>query len=121
MDTVRSRPRSENSFMLPTDLSELTAADIEGLVESEVAESLTLDYKLKLPSGQSEEKREFLYDVAAMANSAGGNLIYGIAERRTEDDKPTGLPTELWKPDSQTRMKKKCASPATYATALRPS
>ncbi len=30
-----------------------------------------------------------------MANSAGGDLIYGVAERRSEDDKPTGIPDRL--------------------------
>lgn len=82
--------------MLPVNLNELTPAHIQSLIESEVPESLTLDYKQELPTGQSESKREFLYDVAAMANSAGGNLVYGIAERRTEDDKPTGIADRLW-------------------------
>jgi hypothetical protein len=81
--------------MLPLDLTELTASHIESLVESEVPESLTLEYKQELPSQQSEKKREFLYDIAAMANAAGGDLVYGIAERRTADDKPTGIPERL--------------------------
>ena len=81
--------------MLPANLNDLTPGHIEGLIESEVPESLTLDYKQELPSGQSESKREFLYDVAAMANSAGGDLIFGIAERRSEDDKATGVPDRL--------------------------
>lgn len=81
--------------MLPPNLSDLTAAHIEGLIASEVPESPVLDYKQELPTGQSESKREFLYDVAAMANSGGGDLIYGIAERRANDDKPTGVPDKL--------------------------
>ena len=81
--------------MLPINLNDLTPAHIEGLIESEVPESLSLDYKQQLPSEQKEEKREFLYDVAALANSAGGDLIYGIVERRTEDNKATGLPDRL--------------------------
>lgn len=81
--------------MLPVNLNDLSPAHIEGLVTSEVPESLTLDYKQQLPTDQKEEKREFLYDVAALANSTGGDLIYGIAERRDEDDKATGLPDRL--------------------------
>jgi predicted HTH transcriptional regulator len=81
--------------MLPVNLNDLIPAHIEGLIESEVPESMTLDYKQQLPSDQKEEKREFLYDVAALANSAGGDLIYGIVERRSEDDKATGLPDRL--------------------------
>jgi hypothetical protein len=78
--------------MLPANLNDLIPAHIEGLIDSEVPENPTLDYKQQLPSGQSEEKREFLYDVAAMANSAGGDLIFGIVERRDENDKATGIP-----------------------------
>jgi predicted HTH transcriptional regulator len=81
--------------MLPVNLNDLTTAHIESLIESEVPESLTLDYKQQLPSKEREDKKEFLYDVAAMANSAGGDLVYGVAERRTGDDKPTGIPDRL--------------------------
>jgi len=37
-----------------------------------------------LPGGSDEEKREFLSDVTAFANAAGGDLIYGVRERREE-------------------------------------
>ncbi len=82
--------------MLPVNLNDLTPTHIEDLIECEVLESLTLDYKQQLPSKGSDDKKEFLCDVAAMANSAGGDLVYGIAERRTEDDKPTGIPDRLF-------------------------
>jgi hypothetical protein len=81
--------------MLPVDLNDLAAADIETLIESETPESVTLDYKQQLPGKGSDDKKEFLYDVAAMANSAGGDLVYGIAERRTGDNQPTGIPDRL--------------------------
>lgn len=81
--------------MLPVNLNDLIAAHIEGLIESEVPESLTLDYKQQLPSKGTDDKKEFLYDIAAMANSAGGDLVYGVAERRTGDDKSTGIPDRL--------------------------
>ncbi len=87
--------RCDNGCMLPVSLNDLTPAHIEDLIESEVPESLALDYKQQLPRGQSEEKREFLYDVTALANSAGGDLIYGIMERRDDDDKATGVPDRL--------------------------
>ncbi len=82
--------------MLPVNLSDLTPEHIQGLIDSEVAEGLTLEYKQQLPTNQSEEKKEFLFDIAAMANAAGGDLVYGIAERRTEDNKPTGIPEQLF-------------------------
>jgi predicted HTH transcriptional regulator len=77
--------------MLPINLSDLDPSHIQGLVDSEVAESQSLEYKQKLPSGQSDEKREFLYDVAAMANANGGDLVFGIVDRRGEDKQATGI------------------------------
>jgi len=81
--------------MLPVDLSELTPTHVESLVDNEVAESLTLEYKQQLPSKESsDEKRAFLYDVVAMANAAGGDIVFGIAERRGENSN-TGIAERL--------------------------
>jgi len=50
---------------------------------------LTLDYKASAAIGKSSEKRnEIARDVSALANSAGGQLIYGIAET---DHKPASI------------------------------
>lgn len=81
--------------MLPVNLNDLTPDHIQSLIDSEVPENLTLEYKQQLPSGQSEEKREFLYDVAAMANAAGGDMVFGIAERRGENNSNTGIADKL--------------------------
>lgn len=77
--------------MFLIDLNELDPSHIQGLVDSEVAESQSLEYKQKPPSNQSDEKREFLYDIAAMANASGGDLVFGIVDRRGEDKQATGI------------------------------
>jgi hypothetical protein len=51
-----------------------------------------LDYKLQLPSAQSDDKREFLYDVASFANAAGGDIVFGVADERDSSGKATGIP-----------------------------
>jgi hypothetical protein len=76
-------------------LNDATPAHIQALIDSEVAENLTLEYKSVLPTGQSESSREFLYDVAAMANSQGGDIIFGIADRKGADDQSTGIADKL--------------------------
>jgi hypothetical protein len=58
-----------------------TEAKIQNFIDNEVEESLTLEYK----SGEAlaklaYNKKEITKDVSAMANSAGGLLIYGIRE-----------------------------------------
>jgi hypothetical protein len=77
--------------MIPRNLAETTPEDIQDLINFEVAESLTLEYKRELPSGQSDQKREFLYDIAAMANAVGGEIVYGIIDRRGGDNQSTGI------------------------------
>lgn len=54
--------------------------DLQELVEAQVPEGLRLEYK-RTPYGASDaDKREFLKDVSAFANSQGGHLVLGIEE-----------------------------------------
>ncbi len=56
-------------------------ADILSLIDNGVKESIELDYK-QCDSLQKTEgrKREIGKDVSAFANSAGGTIVYGVAE-----------------------------------------
>ena len=60
-------------------LEDVSWADLEELVEGGVPEALRLEYKRKPYGGSDDDKRELLKDVSALANSAGGHLIIGIA------------------------------------------
>lgn len=66
--------------MLQRPLDTLTAADIEALVANGVSESRDLDFKLSLPGGADGDIKEFLADVTALANTQGGDLIFGVEE-----------------------------------------
>lgn len=70
----------------------ITTADILRLVENRVAESRTLEYKQSLPGGSDDERREFLADVSAFANTIGGDILYGVVEEREAAGKTTGVP-----------------------------
>ena len=50
--------------------------DIEGLIQGQIEESLTLEYKRELGNKNSEISK----DISAFANTSGGVLIYGIEE-----------------------------------------
>jgi predicted HTH transcriptional regulator len=64
-----------------------TKADLDRLVSEGVPESLTLDYKRAEALGKSsKERNELSKDVSAFANSAGGQIVYGIVE---ENNSPT--------------------------------
>lgn len=66
-------------------------ARLQRYIDDEVPESLKLEYKRGIVLSKDAKKNPkwmeaFTKDVSAIANSAGGILIYGIAE---EDDVPT--------------------------------
>lgn len=63
---------------------EWSEADLQRLADDKVGESLQLEFKgsgalSKNPDGRAEIAK----DVSAMANAAGGTIIYGIAEKKT--------------------------------------
>jgi hypothetical protein len=68
-----------------------TKADLQRLVDEGIEESITLDYKAS-PALTRDGKGpdELCKDVSALANSTGGQLIYGI-----EEDKTTAKPSRI--------------------------
>lgn len=54
------------------------------------SESQTLEFKRDLPGKSDRDKAEFLKDVCALANSDGGDLLYGVdeADGKAKDLKP---------------------------------
>lgn len=69
-------------------LEEITEADLKALIEAGTSEHKTLEYKLALPGGNDEARKEFLADISSFANSSGGHLIFGMRE-------DAGTPVEL--------------------------
>src|SRR5262245_12321376 len=59
---------------------ELAEPHLQALIDNEVRERRTIEYKQQLPSGKDEDVREFLADVSSFANAGGGDLIFGMAE-----------------------------------------
>lgn len=80
--------------MLNKRIADIVAGDIQGLIDNQVPEGKTIEYKEALPS-DSDEKFEFLRDISAFANAVGGDIIYGVSEGRDSDGKPTGIPREI--------------------------
>lgn len=69
-------------------LEDLVESDLQNLVDDEVREAKTVEYKRALPGNSDAEKKEFLADVSSFANAAGGHLVFGIEEKE-------GTPTEI--------------------------
>ncbi len=66
-------------------LDNITWSDIEELVSENVEESQHLDFKREIPDATHDSRRDFLRDVCAMANSGGGDIVFGI------DEQPKGV------------------------------
>ncbi|CAG0932964.1 hypothetical protein TFLX_02826 [Thermoflexales bacterium] len=85
--------RGESDYhMINKSFDLVDKSDVDALVTNEVAEGRTLEYKEILPSGSNDDKKEFLADVSAFANAAGGDILYGITEKRDANGKTTGIP-----------------------------
>ncbi len=68
--------------------SDLDETDLQSLINNQVTEGKSVEYKSSLPGNSDRDKKEFLADVSSFSNSAGGYLLYGITEEN-------GLPQEL--------------------------
>ncbi len=66
-------------------LDQVTEADIAALKDRGVREDQTLDYKRDLDLLSEKGKFELLKDVSALANTAGGVIVYGVAEGGGDD------------------------------------
>jgi Putative DNA-binding domain len=75
--------------MILKPIDQITEADLSDLVSGGVAERKTLDYKQQLPDTNDAGKRELLADVSSFANTAGGDLVFGMTESAGV---PTGIP-----------------------------
>lgn len=75
-------------------IENIDRARLQLLVEHRIPEQLTLEYKRALPGGSLKERKEFLADVTAFANTAGGHIVYGIEELR-ESGKKTAIANTL--------------------------
>jgi hypothetical protein len=68
------------SILTATPVEQIEERHLIALIENKVPESRDLDFK-RDPIGRDDKaKREFLKDVTAFANTAGGHLVIGIQE-----------------------------------------
>lgn len=66
--------------MIPAAFDAIDETVLLALINCGVAEGRTLEFKRQLPGRSEDDKKEFLADVTALANSQGGDLIYGLDE-----------------------------------------
>ncbi len=82
-------------YLLNKHINDINEDDIKRLRDNSIAESKILDYKMELKISTDEEKKEFLADVTAMANTEGGVIIFGIEEGKDGAGKNTGIASNI--------------------------
>jgi len=65
---------------LPQDLGQLDLAALVSLVDAQASESVTLEFKSAPYGASHDDTKEFLKDISALANTAGGTLLIGVRE-----------------------------------------
>jgi predicted HTH transcriptional regulator len=67
-------------------------SDIQSLINNQIEESINLDYKKSDSLARDSKKiTELTKDVSALANSAGGTLVYGVSEDRSTRPLPVEI------------------------------
>jgi predicted HTH transcriptional regulator len=66
--------------LMSVPIDSITEDHLRSLIENQVMELRVIEYKRELPGRSDGDKKEFLSDVCSFANTAGGDLMYGIAE-----------------------------------------
>jgi len=74
--------------MIRKKITEITEEDIEELINDEVWESKTIEYKSEIPNNTYNSKKKFLAGIVSFINTIGGDMIFGVQE-----DPDTGKPT----------------------------
>lgn len=76
-------------YMISKRLEDVSEVDLDLLLANGVPEGKTIEYKKILPSNSDSDKKEFLADISSFANTAGGDLIFGVDEMQGA---PTAIP-----------------------------
>ncbi|WP_430974652.1 AlbA family DNA-binding domain-containing protein [Sunxiuqinia rutila] len=82
-------------YLLGIRADKINESDIKRLIDNQIQENKSLDYKRDLNLSTDKDKKEFLFDLTAMYNTDGGCLIFGIEEEKDEKKQNTGKPLKI--------------------------
>jgi len=78
--------------MINKKIGQISLQDINDLIDNQVSEGRTIDYKRELSLSTPDQKKEILYDISSFANANGGDIVFGVEEGDGEKD---GIPIKI--------------------------
>ena len=75
--------------MIPGPIENIDRGALQALIDQEVPEGKTIEYKVDFPGKAQSERVPLLATIASLANTAGGDLLMGVEEK---NGIPVGLP-----------------------------
>lgn len=82
-------------YILGIRADKVTEDDINRLIDNQVQENKSLDYKKELNISKDSDRKEFLFDISAMYNTDGGCILFGIEEEKDLKSQNTGKPLKI--------------------------
>jgi predicted HTH transcriptional regulator len=77
---------TKGETMLARQLGDVNEALLQSVCTEKWSESQTLEFKRVLPGTDDKSKQEFPKDICALANTGGGDVVYGIGEVKGQAD-----------------------------------
>jgi len=96
--------------MIQHPFEHITLADLQGLIDNDIRESKTIEYKRDLPGSSDSDKNNFLSAVSSLANTEGGDLIYGIEAKDGSPKELTGVDSTQETDKIKLRLEQMCRS-----------
>lgn len=102
-------------------LEQIDEVSLTALISGTASETRILEFKRDMIGGKDDEKKEFLKDISALANTMGGDVIIGMAEADGVASELTGFTAN---PDEEIRRLEailhSCIEPRLHGVRMHP-
>lgn len=96
--------------MIQQPFEQISLLDLQGLIDNDIRESKTIEYKRDLPGNSDGDKNSFLSAVSSLANTEGGDLIYGVEAKEGSPKELTGIDRDQETDKIKLRLEQMCRS-----------